>query len=112
MKKPILLLLCVGLCGCVTAQFSAIELTTIRSDYVKYHSELSQKIKDAILGGKIFTGMTRDEIKASRPEYASCLNYPDSSSYSAWGSSTIYKCYHTYFSFFDDKLQSVNQFNY
>lgn len=108
MHKMIVLLLCLGLCGCVTP----IDATKIRQDYVNSHPNLPQRTKDSILEGSLFAGMTRDEVKASHPKCAYALDSPESSSHSRFGSSAIYRCYQTYFHFYNDKLESVNQFNY
>lgn len=106
--KKITFLALLFLCGCATAQIPSAEL---RSNYVQSHPNLSQQTKDAILGGHILTGMTIEEVRASRPEYSWCLKRPDTSSYGPGGSSAAYRCYHTYFNFHNDKLDSVNRFD-
>jgi uncharacterized protein YceK len=105
----LLLFVCAFACGCS----SVVNVTKIRQEYIYTHPEISNRVKEAITEGGVYTGMSIEEIKASRPEYASCLNYPDSSSVTTFGSYTTYNCHRSvYFNFRNDKLESVNQFDY
>ena len=98
MGRIVLILLCLGLYGCLAP--------------INPHPSLPQKTKDAILKGELHLGMTIDEVKASWPNCAYAFSSPDTSSFSGFGTSTTYQCYTTYFNFYNGKLQSVNQFKY
>lgn len=108
MRSVVILFLCLWLCGCI----APVNPYIVRQDYVNSHPNLPKRTKDAILEGKLIIGMTRDEVKASQPDCAYALDTPQSSSYTRFGSSTIYKCYQTYFYFYNDKLESVSHLNY
>lgn len=43
----------------------AIGCYTSREAYISAHPELNPRIKEAILKGEVFKGMTEDEVKAS-----------------------------------------------
>jgi len=99
MKKLLLLLLCLGLCGCVTNNYELIR----RSGYVNSHSNLSQDIKQCILEGSVRIGMTKEEVMASWG------NPRDKQQHiSAWGITEIWTTYdNNILTFFNNKLQSI-----
>jgi len=57
----LMLMIFLGMACAATADVDLMR----RRQYVSQHPELSQKVKQAILRGEIFLGMTREQVEAS-----------------------------------------------
>jgi len=109
MKKRLFILIffSLGFYGC-----AIIDSNTIRQNYVHAHPNLSEKAKNIILSGKVYPGMTQEEVAASCNDCAYVFKYPQVNTHSVWSSSDVYKCDKIYFNFYNDKLKRFTILDY